>query len=108
MRIYLLKGWQLLERPTIYPGPPFGIVLLVGLVHLVAATALGAWRRIGFIQGQVVESVAVAFVGLFLAQAMMALPSHTYAMPVNAFVLVLLGVIVEFFARTALRIRRAW
>jgi hypothetical protein len=108
MRIYLLKGWQLLVRPTLYPGPPFGVVLLVGLVHLVAATALGAWRRIGFVQGQVVETVAMAFIALFLAQAMLALPSHTYAMPVNAFILVLLGVIVEFFARAALRVRRAW
>ena len=108
MRIYLLKGWQLLERPTIYPGPPFGVVLLVGLIHLVAATVLGVWKRIGFLQGLVVEAVAMAFIALFLAQAMMALPSHTYAMPVNSFVLVLLGVIVEFFVRGALRIRRAW
>lgn len=108
MRIYLLKGWQLLERPTIYPGPPFGVVLLVGLVHLMTATAFGVWQRIGFMQGLVVEAVAMAFVGLFLAQAMMALPSHTYAMPVNAFVLVLLGVIAEFFIRGALRISRAW
>ena len=46
-----------------------------------------------------IEGVAVAFAGLFLAQAMAALPSHSYAMPVNAFVLVLFGVIVEFFAR---------
>ena len=56
IRIYLLKGWQLLERPTIYPGPPFGIVLLAGLVHLVAATAVGAWHRIGFVQGLVAEA----------------------------------------------------
>ena len=38
---------------------------------------------------------------------MAALPSQTYAMPVNAFVLVLLGVIVEFFCRALLRIRAA-
>ena len=55
-----------------------------------------------------VSGVAVAFAGLFLAQAMAALPSHNYAMPVNAFVLVLLGVIVEFFARMALLVRRAF
>ena len=54
-------------------------------------------------QGLVVEGVAVAFLGLFLAQAMVALPSQNYAMPANAFVLVLLGVIVEFFARALLR-----
>jgi hypothetical protein len=47
-------------------------------------------------------------VGLVLAQAMVALPSQTYAMPVNAFVLVLLGVILEFFCRALLRIRSAW
>jgi hypothetical protein len=107
-RIYVDKAWQLLATPTLYPGPPFGIVLLIALLHLVAATALGAWRRIGFVQGFVVEGVSVAFLGLFLAQAMMALPSQTYAMPANAFVLVLLGVIVEFFVRALLRIKAAW
>ena len=107
-RIYVDKAWQLLATPTLYPGPPFGIVLLIALLHLVAATALGAWRRIGFVQGFVIEGVSVAFLGLFLAQAMVALPSQTYAMPANAFVLVLLGVIVEFFVRAVLRIRAAW
>ena len=107
-RIYAEKAWRLLAVPTLYPGPPFGIVLLVGLLHLAAATTLGAWRRIGFVQGQIIESVALAFLGLFLAQAMVALPSQTYAMPANAFVLVLLGVIVEFFARALLRVKAAW
>ncbi len=107
VRIYALKGWELLERPTMYPGPPFGIALLIGLVHLLVTTALGAWHKIGFVQGQVIETVAVAFAGLFLAQGMMALPSHNYAMPVNAYLLVLLGVILEFFVRALLRIRRA-
>ena len=107
-RIYADKAWQLLATPTLYPGPPFGIVLLVALLHFVAATALGAWRRIGFLQGFVVEGVSVAFLGLFLAQAMVALPSQTYAMPANAFVLVLLGVILEFFVRALLRVRTAW
>jgi len=99
MRIYGEKGWQLLARPTLYPGPPFGIVLLVTLLHLAASSALGLWRRIGFVQGQVVETICAGFFLLFLAQAMAALPSHNYAMPVNAFVLVLLGVLIEFAAR---------
>ena len=99
VRIYLEKAWMLLGTPTLYPGPPFGIVLAIALVHLLAATAFGAWQRLDFRQGLVIEGVAVAFAGLFLAQAMAALPSHSYAMPVNAFVLVLFGVIVEFFAR---------
>ena len=107
-RIYVEKAWMLLGTPTLYPGPPFGIVLVIALVHFLAATAFGAWQRLDFRQGLVIEGVAVAFAGLFLAQAMAALPSHNYAMPVNAFVLVLLGVIVEFFARGLLAIRRAW
>ncbi|HKH67442.1 MAG TPA: hypothetical protein VKA75_08745 [Reyranella sp.] len=107
-RIYLEKAWMLLGTPTLYPGPPFGIVLAIALVHLLAATAVGAWQRLDFRQGLVIEGVAVAFAGLFLAQAMAALPSHSYAMPVNAFVLVLFGVIVEFFARGLLWVRRAF
>ena len=106
-RIYLEKAWMLLGTPTLHPGPPFGIVLAIALVHLLAATAFGAWQRLDFRQGLVIEGVAVAFAALFLAQAMAALPSHNYAMPVNAFVLVLFGVIVEFFARMALLVRRA-
>jgi hypothetical protein len=101
-RIYLEKAWMLLGTPTLYPGPPFGVVLAIALLHLLAATALGAWRRLDFMQGLAIESVAVAFAGLFLAQAMAALPSHNYAMPVNAFVLVLFGVIVEFVGRLVL------
>lgn len=107
-RIYLEKAWMLLGTPTLYPGPPFGIVLAIALVHVLLATAFGAWQRLDFKQGLVIEGVAVTFAGLFLAQAMAALPSHNYAMPVNAFVLVLLGVIVEFFARGLLWVRRAF
>lgn len=107
-RIYLEKAWMLLGTPTLHPGPPFGIVLAIALVHLLAATVLGAWHRLNFMQGLVIEGVAVAFAGLFLVQAMAALPSHNYAMPVNAFVLVLLGVIVEFFVRVVLLVRRAF
>jgi hypothetical protein len=106
LRIYAEKAWMLLSRPTLYPGPPFGVVLSLGLIHLIAASALGAWRRLGFVQGLVIEGVAVAFLLLYLAQAMAALPSHTYAMPANAYVLVLAGVITEFFARAVLRVTR--
>ena len=94
-RIYVEKAGLLLARPTIDPGPPLGIVLAIALAHFLAMTALGAWRRIGFRQGFVVETVSLCFIGLFVAQGMVALPSHMYIVPVNAFVLVLLGVIAE-------------
>ena len=98
-RIYWEKALQLLSVPTMQPGPPFGIVLAIGLVHLLVATGLGLWRRVGFPQGLPIEAVSVAFLGLFLAQAILALPSHMYAVPANAFILVLVGAFVEFAAR---------
>jgi len=98
-RIYVEKAGLLLVRPTIYPGPPLGVVLAIVLAHFLAATALGAWRRIGFPQGFVVEAVSLCFIGLFVVQGMVALPSHMYIVPVNAFVPVLLGVVAESVTR---------
>jgi hypothetical protein len=98
-RIYTEKAGLLLARPTIYPGPPLGIVLAIALAHFLAVTALGGWRRIGFRQGFVVEAVSLCFIGLFVAQGIVALPSHMYIVPVNAFVLVLLGVVAESVLR---------
>ena len=45
--------------------------------------------------------LAFGFLGLFVAQGMVALPSHMYAVPVNAFILILFGTLVEFAARGA-------
>ena len=50
-RIYWEKAMQLLAVPTLHPGPPFGIVLAIGLVHLLAATWFGLWLRVVFPQG---------------------------------------------------------
>ncbi len=94
-RIYAVKAGLMLERPTIHPGPPLGVVVAIALVHFLVLTAFGWWRRIDFRQGLVVEAVALAFLGLFVAQGMVALPSHMYIVPANAFVLVLAGVIAE-------------
>ena len=98
-RIYLVKAGLMLERPTIHPGPPLGLVVAIALIHFLALTAFGWWRRIGFNQGLVVEAVALAFFSLFIAQGVVALPSHMYIVPANAFVLVLTGVIAESFLR---------
>ncbi len=99
-RIYWKKAMQLLAVPTLHPGPPFGIVLAIGVVHLLVSTWFGLWRRVGFPQGLPIEALSLAFLSLFLAQAMVALPSHMYAVPVNAFILVMFGTIVEFAVRS--------
>jgi hypothetical protein len=107
VRIYLGKAWLLLSAYTM-SGLPFGVYLLLGTVHLLVASRTRAWQRLGFLQGLVIEAVAVGFLLMFLAQAMLALPSQTYAMPANAFIVLMLGVIAEFFLRLVLRIRPAW
>lgn len=101
-RIYLVKAGLMLERPTIYPGPPLGVVTAVALAHFLVLTVFGWWRRIGFSQGLIVSAVSLAFLGLFIAQGIVALPSHMYVVPANAFVLVLAGVIVESILRALL------
>jgi uncharacterized membrane protein YqjE len=108
-RLYYEKARLLLGAPTVQPGPSFGLVLAAGLLFLAVAGRTHAWRRAGFPQGEPVVAVSVAFLGLYLAQAMTALPSPLYAVPANAFVLILAGVLAEFAAR-ALRsvIRRRY
>jgi hypothetical protein len=107
LRIYLEKAWRLSSAHTMSGVPAFGMVLLLGLIHLVAATRTGAWARLGFPQGLVIETVALVFLLLFLAQAMAALPDQTYAMPANGFIVLLLGLGLEFLLRLVLRVRRA-
>ena len=102
-RIYVEKAMLTLARPTLHPGPPFGVVLAIAAIHLLIATLLGAWRRLAFVQGLIIEVVALAFALAFLAQAALALPSHAYVVAVNGFVLVLFGVILEFFCRAIWR-----
>ncbi len=46
--------------------------------------------------------LALAFLGLFIAQGVVALPSHMYIVPANALVLVLAGVIAESILRALL------
>ncbi len=106
MRIYLVKAGVMLARPTIHPGPPLGVVVAITVLHFLVLTILGLWRRIGFPQGLIIEAVALCFLGLFIAQGMVALPSHMYIVPINAFVLVLAGVIGESLVRALLAVWR--
>jgi hypothetical protein len=98
-RIYLEKARLFLSDPVLEPAPPLGVVLLLGLVHFLAAIAFGAWNRLRFPQGAVLEGAALAFIGLFFAQAILASPARGYAMPVGAAILILGGVLLDFCAR---------
>lgn len=106
VRIYLQKAWMLLSDPILEPGPPLGLLLLVGVAHFSAALAFGWWRRIGFPAGALIEGGALVFIGFFLAQGILASPARGYAMPVGAAILTLTGILVGFCLRAAWRVLR--
>ena len=104
IRVYFEKAEMLFATRTIQPGPTFGIALVIAAAHLFFATLLGLWGRIRFRQGLIVEAVALAFTGFFVVQSILAIPLQLYVLPVNAFLLVLFGVIVEFVCRSIWRV----
>lgn len=106
-RIYLEKAKLLFAARTIQPGPTIGLALAIAAAHLFFAALLGLWGRIGLRQGVIVETVALAFAGFFVVQSILALPEQLYVLPVNAFLLVLFGVILEFICRSTWRVL-AW
>lgn len=106
-RIYFEKARLILADPILEPGPPLGVLLLLGLGHFVAATALGLWRRVHFLPGALVEAAALIFIGLFVAQAILATPARGYAMPAGAAVLALVGVLFGFFSRAVWALAKA-
>ncbi len=103
-RIYFEKAKMLFVTRTIQPGPTFGLALAIAAAHLFVAALAGLWRRIRIQQGLIVETVALAFTGFFVVQAVVAIPLQLYVLPVNAFLLVLFGLIVEFVCRSIWRV----
>jgi hypothetical protein len=100
-RIYLEKARLLLSDPILDPAPPLGVLLAVGLGHFLAATGFGLWRRVGFPRGLLVEGAALAFIGLFVVQGILASPARGYAMPAGAAILILVGILAGFCLRAA-------
>jgi hypothetical protein len=101
IRIYFEKAKLILADHILDAAPPLGLVLLFTVAHLVVVTAFGAWRRINFPHGLLLESAAIILIGLFVAQAIFAHPNRMYAMPIGAALLMLLGAMLEFCVRSA-------
>lgn len=102
IRIYFEKAKLILADPILDSAPPLLIVVIVMMVHLAVVTAFGMWRRIDFAQGVLIEGAALALVGLFVVQAILASHNRMFAMPMGAGLLMLLGVLLEFGARCAI------
>ena len=98
-RIYLEKAWLILADPVLEPGPPLGLLLATGFALLLAGHRFRLWRRLGFPQGELILSASLAFIALFVAQAVLASPDRGYAMPMGAAILTLTGLLVSFLVR---------
>lgn len=101
MRIYFEKSKRILADRILDSAPPLAIVVIVMMVHFAVATAFGVWRRIDFAQGALIEGAALALIGFFILQAILASHNRVFAMPIGAALLMLLGVLLEFCARSA-------
>ena len=102
MRIYFEKAKRILADPILDSAPPLMIVVIAMTVHFAVTTAFGAWQRIGFPQGALIEGAALALIGLFVLQAILASHNRMFAMPIGAALVMLLGVLLEFGARSAM------
>lgn len=106
MRIYAEKSQRILADRILDSAPPLVVVLSVTIVHFAVLTAFGVWRRIHFAQGALIEGAALALIGLFIVQAILATHDRLYAMPAGAALLMLFGVLLEFCIRSAVALIR--
>ena len=93
-RIYLSKASLILADPILEPGLPLGALLVVGMALVLAGRRFRLWRRVGFPQGEIVLWAMLCFIGLFVAQAILASPDRGYAMPTGAAILTLVALMV--------------
>jgi hypothetical protein len=97
LRAYLEKGAAILGDSLLEPAPPLwlSIVLASGFVLF----TWPQWPKLDFDQGRFIMIVCLAFVALFVAQGVLALPTRLFSQPAGRLLLVVLGCAVEFVAR---------
>jgi len=105
-RIYMEKAQLILFDPVLEPGPPLGLLLLVGLCHFIVAQAFELWTKVRFPQGALIEGAGLVFICFFVAQAILASPDRAFAMPAGAAILTLIGILVGFHLRAAYVVMR--
>lgn len=99
IRIYLEKSWSILTNriPDYFP-PPWLFLPLVLMIHLVSNGGTASCGTPACDKRLAINLVCLSFVGLFVAQAVLAYPTRFYAAPIGAFMIVMLGVALENLA----------
>lgn len=102
IRIYLVKLRILLTDSVLESAPPLWL-LLVLVICIQLAERHRLWTA-GDCRGEIrlaLNLVILAFIGLVLAQALLAMPTRFYTMPIGPLILVLAGLAVENLASLA-------
>src|SRR5262249_10543698 len=101
LRAYQAKAAAMLGDSLLEPAPPLwlSIVLAAGLVFF----TWPQWPKLDFDHGRFIMVVCLAFMLLFVAQGILAMPTRLFSFPAGRLLLILLGCAVEFAARALWR-----
>lgn len=106
-RIYFEKLRLILNDriPDFFPTPWLFLMLVV-TVHWLANGRAASCGSTSCDKRLAINLVSLSFVGLFVAQAILAYPTRFYAAPIGAFMIVMLGVAIENLAHWLWRVMR--
>jgi hypothetical protein len=104
IRIYVVKLGILLADSVIEPAPPLGVVLALAIfIQLMERRRRWTAGDRGGETRLAITLVALALIGLIMAQAILATPTRLYSMPIGPLILVLAGIALENLASLARR-----
>ncbi len=97
LRVYLAKAAVILGDSLLEPAPPLWLSILAAAGFVLLTWP--QWPKLNFDQGRFIMIVCLAFVALFVAQGILALPYRLFSFPAGRLLLVLLACTVELVAR---------
>jgi len=101
VRIYAIKSRKILAHRLPAWAPPLWLVIIGSCALLFASyRRWGRQDAIGFGATSIVFMTALAFIGMFIAQGVLAHPAKQYAHPIGGFVLLAIAIGFELLARS--------
>ena len=102
-RIYSLKFIKIIKQRHPDWAPPLLMIVLGAMVLLAVGRGHQIWQTNGSGAAPIFLIVALIFIGLFLAQGVLAHPARQYSYPIGTFSILIIAVSLELFIRHGLR-----
>lgn len=103
VRVYSLKFLELIKQRHPDWGPPLWLIILGAFILLATGRRHQIWKANGSASAPIFLIVALIFIGLFLAQGVLAHPDRQYSYPIGAFSILIIAIGLELFIRHGLR-----